>query len=971
MDFFNQQKLRRRRSLWLYGLFFCVVGLHVAVALAVLLLLNKLFGSGSVSGIFVLLVALLVVGSFALGSWAEYRRQSDGGRAIARRVGAVRLFVDTSRSAWGGSSETLIAEKPIAKTPTDEQTRVRYSSHQIAVRHESHFPTEYRRFYEFAQQMAIASGIKTPLLYVLPEEMGINALVAGRHDSDMVLVLTQGALEKLSDDGLYGLIAHEYGHILHGEAHFNLHLMVVLAGLQLIYDMTDVQLSRTTHLERHKWLEKKHEHQQQTAGMGLSQAATAHFTNREQWVAHWRRENQKALNAHREAKFYAYRNNRLFDFGMLGMLVHGLTASSMGCAQLIKHSFNREREYLADAVSVQLTRSPAVIETLKSIHQDSLGSRLSYTPETKGLSHFFFASSEADIGDESWYATHPSVMGRIRAINEGAYAEFVLQTKREKRLNQALLDEIYEQRRQGVWGQFKKASSDNQEQEIVLEFTPSEDIIIDGRLQVIPMDELEQPLVMAATLGAGGMAAKNSGGNPNANLKGNPDSNDGNKVRQPESEQGKLRQAGFKSADKLPSNPANLLYPQQAKKDSDLPKEGHIRQGDVNKVVLPQVLSTHLHHPLGMLALVEAVMRCHAAVALDVSQSVDIASLYYNETARDLAGLFAADSAPDLLPHRLDKALLVAVSAMDRRLDSGVLLAAISQISKQKLDAQTLQNLKHQSEMLHTHDSEQRYRRVKKYRTVYLQYKKGLERFTAALANAGNKDLASDSNDSNLLPATVMTLWRALHLDRLLHALNQAVDEIAHPESFDDDMDDGASHLIEKHQRIEKQKLAMPDNTVSQVLEKIWGAWLLALKGLQNLARNAGSTKVRDEYQFANWEWAQLLLTAYGVRINVCHDVQSDDDTRQLLRRLARLVDVRFAALDDEMLDDCLIMAQRLDTMDMLALLQQCDVGEMDYTRWLSCLHTVLLSDTMVCQNEYDCLTLLAERWLGKRLLID
>ncbi|GAF61307.1 hypothetical protein JCM18903_1301 [Psychrobacter sp. JCM 18903] len=35
------------------------------------------------------------------------------------------------------------------------------------------------------------------------------------------------------------LIGHEYGHILHGDATFNLQLMVVLAGLQLLYDWSD------------------------------------------------------------------------------------------------------------------------------------------------------------------------------------------------------------------------------------------------------------------------------------------------------------------------------------------------------------------------------------------------------------------------------------------------------------------------------------------------------------------------------------------------------------------------------------------------------------------------------------------------------------------------------------------------------------------------------------------------------------
>ena len=47
--------------------------------------------------------------------------------------------------------------------------------------------------------------------------------------------------------------------------------------------------------------------------------------------------------------------------------------------------------------------------------------------------------------------------------------------------------------------------------------------------------------------------------------------------------------------------------------------------------------------------------------------------------------------------------------------------------------------------------------------------------------------------------------------------------------------------------------------------------------------------------------------------------------------------------------------------------IRQIDYNE--YRQWLSTLHTVMLHDTIISQDEYDCLMVLAERWLGVREL--
>ncbi len=467
MDFFGAQRSRTQRSLLLFRLFFLIVFAHIAVALGVMALLLTLFTGGIYHWVLIL-VAVWTIGSFVVGSFLEYRRLKAGGRAIAQRVGAVRLFIDHSQDAWEHSQGVAHQHQPVSK--------VRFSARQIAVCDERDFPSVYRRYYEIAQQLAIASGLRMPILYVLPDEQGINGFVAGRHSQDMVLVVTQGALDKLSDEALYGLIGHEYGHILHGDATFNLQLMVVLAGLQLLYDWSDsinnfgsgykVSHKNTQQNKQQNYFDGSFINSAVNQSNPLPQKAidsharrteaqTANFTTHSEWVAYWQNQSQSQQSSAKSQSRWLQHNDKFnsqASRNIWTLLIHGLSFSSMASAQLIEHSFNRERELLADATSVQLTRSPAIMETLKAIHQDTLGSRLTSIADINGLSHFFFASSGADLGDVSWFATHPSLSERMSAINANAYHDFAVQVAKEKRLNQQKIKEIYEQRCLGDWG---------------------------------------------------------------------------------------------------------------------------------------------------------------------------------------------------------------------------------------------------------------------------------------------------------------------------------------------------------------------------------------------------------------------------------------------------------------------------------------------------------------------------------------
>ena len=84
------------------------------------------------------------------------------------------------------------------------------------------------------EEMAIASGVPVPEIYVLEQETGINAFAAGFTPGDAAIAVTRGTLEMLDRDELQGVIGHEFSHILNGDMRLNIRLMGVLFGIMLI-----------------------------------------------------------------------------------------------------------------------------------------------------------------------------------------------------------------------------------------------------------------------------------------------------------------------------------------------------------------------------------------------------------------------------------------------------------------------------------------------------------------------------------------------------------------------------------------------------------------------------------------------------------------------------------------------------------------------------------------------------------------
>ena len=91
-----------------------------------------------------------------------------------------------------------------------------------------------RKLLNVVEEMAIASGVPVPQVYVLNDERAINAFAAGHTAGDAAIGVTRGCIEMLSRDQLQGVIGHEFSHILNGDMRLNLRLIGIIFGILCI-----------------------------------------------------------------------------------------------------------------------------------------------------------------------------------------------------------------------------------------------------------------------------------------------------------------------------------------------------------------------------------------------------------------------------------------------------------------------------------------------------------------------------------------------------------------------------------------------------------------------------------------------------------------------------------------------------------------------------------------------------------------
>ncbi len=329
MDFFSRQEQSRRSTRYLVVLF-AIAFLTVAIATA---------------------IAAIV----AFGFFADYDPTTFGSRdlpawladnaarlftIVAVTMGAMilaSLFRAATLSRGGGQVARMLGGTQIDANDTD---------------------LAHRRLVNVVEEMAIASGVPVPEIYVLEQEDGINAFAAGLTPADAAIAVTRGSLERLNRAELQGVIAHEFSHVLNGDMRLNQRLIGFSFGILVLSLM----------------------------GRWLLRSSRFAFRSRD-----------------RGTSVAIFIGLALTIIGGIGVLL----------SRLIKAAVSRQRESLADASAVQFTRDPlGLAGALKKI-----GGYTAYlsSVETEEVAHMLFGRGARSFS--GLFATHPPLEQRILALD--------------------------------------------------------------------------------------------------------------------------------------------------------------------------------------------------------------------------------------------------------------------------------------------------------------------------------------------------------------------------------------------------------------------------------------------------------------------------------------------------------------------------------------------------------------------------
>jgi Zn-dependent protease with chaperone function len=264
-------------------------------------------------------VSTLVGGVIMTGSWVKLAQLSAGGKVVARDLGG----------------------RQVEPTTTDLQER---------------------RLLNVVEEMAIASGVPVPEVWIMDEEQGINAFAAGTDPANAVIGVTRGTLERLTRSELQGVVAHEFSHILNGDMKLNIRLMGWIFGLVMLSMLGRMMLESIRYVRGSRDLK----------GGGIVLAIV-----------------------------------------LAGLAVWLVGSVGVIFARILQAAISRQREYLADASAVQFTRqTEGIAGALKKIGGFS-GRGTIRSPKAMEARHMFFAGSALS----SLMATHPPLDKRIKAID--------------------------------------------------------------------------------------------------------------------------------------------------------------------------------------------------------------------------------------------------------------------------------------------------------------------------------------------------------------------------------------------------------------------------------------------------------------------------------------------------------------------------------------------------------------------------
>lgn len=223
---------------------------------------------------------------------------------------------------------------------------------------------------KIAEQLADTFLIEPPAVYVLPDEVGVNALTAGFNPGNTAIILTWGALQNLDEIELYGLLSHEFNKILSGEAAENTRLKILYSSLTT-FSQWGSKIAKRGFYRNGMPAENKFE----TLFVGIGAVI---------WL-----------------------------IGSLGVLI----------TRFIKYISLSGRTFKNDQKTRRLIQNDANVQTLLRIYVHHSGSQI-HSEYAESISHMCFANS---LSQQNWLNIHPSIEQRIYEMNPSLIQDLQLE----------------------------------------------------------------------------------------------------------------------------------------------------------------------------------------------------------------------------------------------------------------------------------------------------------------------------------------------------------------------------------------------------------------------------------------------------------------------------------------------------------------------------------------------------------------
>ncbi len=213
------------------------------------------------------------------------------------------------------------------------------------------------------RELSLAANLPEPKVYVM-EDTALNAFATGRDPEHASVAVTRGLLQRLDREELQGVVGHELAHVANYDIRFSLLVGVLVGSIALMADI----LARMT-----IW-------GSMTRGRSSSRGGGG---------------------------------------GQMIILFIGLLVAILAplFARLVQMAVNRQREYLADATSVELTRNPYGLErALAKLGTDTE----KLDGANKATQHLYFVNpvKKLEHSARGLFSTHPAIVDRINRLRK-------------------------------------------------------------------------------------------------------------------------------------------------------------------------------------------------------------------------------------------------------------------------------------------------------------------------------------------------------------------------------------------------------------------------------------------------------------------------------------------------------------------------------------------------------------------------